>query len=311
MKTLTATSIIALVAFAGHASAQDLTFAAGSLNGGHVAIEGDEISSFSLDGDFELTYDKFVFGGSAKHQNYDFDGGDELAVTTYDAFAAYALSPEFMVGAGLTGIAVEDGSSFSGYEAFAQYDNGQYAAAVVYEKPTNENDDFDLTSVFGQAMLSPEVVVGAVIESVSVLEETLYYLSADYASGPISARGYYHGVTEIDAAIYGARGSYDFAQGFFATADLQRAEGFFGDGLETYAVGGGYHFNDTATIDASIGQMSVNNFDATVFQIGLTFEMGGRKRVDSVMSDAVRADLSSGLSLFAPDYGFGAGINFY
>ena len=310
MKTLTLTSAMAIVLIAGHASAQEVTYGAGSLSAGYIDVDGNELQAFTLDGDIEVTHNQFVFGGSAKHQSLE-QGSDSQGISNYDAFAAYTPNTQLMFGAGLTGIAVEDNDTYSGHEVFAQYETGGFSSAVAYERPLGNDDDLEITSVYGQVDVSPDVTVGAVIESVSEFDEKIYYLSADYAAGPIEARGYFHGVTDVDASVYGARGTYDFAQGYFGSAGVQLSDGFFGEEFTVYSVGGGYQLNDMAAIDASVGQLIGTDDEATVFRVGLTFELGERKRLDNAMADAIRADLAGGLGEFFPDYGFGNGISYY
>ncbi len=308
MKTLTLTAVIALTT--APAFAQELTFGSGSLDRGTFDTDGDSATALSIEGDVEFTYNQFVFGASAKVQANDQGFGDE-SISNYGAFAGYMPTADVLVGAGLTGIAIEGGETYNGYEVFGQYDNGQYGVAIVHEKPTTDNDDFSVTTVYGRAALSPDVTLAGAVETISDEDENVYYLSADYAAGPIAARAYYHGITGVDVAIYGASGRYDFGQGWFGSADLQQAEGYFGNDITLYAIGGGYRISDSTLIDASFGQATSSGDEANVLRLGLTFETGNRKRLDGALSDAFRGDLSKGIGMLAPDLGIGGGINLY
>lgn len=305
-KTLTMTSALALVLFAGHASAQELTYGAGTLDYTLLEEGGDQYNTLRLEGDLEITYDQFLLGGSAGYQSLETSGS--ASVNTYDAFVGYMPTSTLLFGAGVNGLAIEGDDSYSGYEAFAQFDNGQYGVAVRYERPLGQDDDLAVTSLFGRAALTPELAVGAVLDSLSDEDEMIYYISADYDSGPVSARGFYHGVTEVDVSTFGVRGSYQVNQGFFATADFQQTEGFLGDDLSIYSVGGGYRISDTAYVDAAVGQLRGDGGEANMLRVGLTFETGNRKRLDASMSDAIRADFANGLGALVPDLGVGSGI---
>jgi hypothetical protein len=307
--TLTLTTAIAVAMIAGHASAQELSYATGSLNGAMIQTDSDEYDTLSLSGEVELTYNQFLFGASGTYQTLDLDG--EATIANYDGFVAYMPTAELLIGAGLTGISVEDSESYSGYEAFAQYQTGSFGTAILYERPLGEDEDVTVTTFYAEGAVTPEVTVGGIIETISETDDITYYLSAEYDAGPVFVRGYHIGVTDVDRSVLGARGSYDFDQGYFLTADLQQVDGFFGDDATFYSVGGGYRISDNATIDASFGQIISDGEEATTMRLGLTFEMGGRKRLDAGMRDAIQDDFGNGIGLLLPSYGFGGGLNVF
>ncbi|WP_333714742.1 hypothetical protein [Yoonia sp.] len=307
--TLTLTTAIAVAMLAGQASAQDLSYATGNLNGAMIQTDSDEFQSLTLSGAVELTYNQFLFGASGAYQTLDL--GSQETFANYDGFVAYMPTAQLMVGAGLTGLTIDGSESYSGYEAFAQYRTGSFGTAILHERPLGNDDDFTVTTFYGEGSVTPEITIGGVVETVSDLDETVYYVSADYAAGPIFGRAYHVGISGVDATVFGARGSYDVNPNFFVSADLQLLDGFFGDNTTIYSLGGGYRISDSATIDAAFGQFITDSTDATMMRIGLTFEMGERKRLDTRMRNAIRTDFANGLGILQPDLGIGGGLNVY
>lgn len=309
MKVLTTTALIALIS--APAMAQELTYGAGSFDYDLLAFGGDELVTGVAEGDIEYTYNQMLFGAALQNQSLDSGGGSEDSFLSYDAFAGYMPTAETLFGLGITGASVNGENELSGYEAFGQYDNGQYAAALVYEMPDSDMEDLSIAGIFGQAALTPDVKVGAIVQTVSEVDPTFYYLSAEYDAGPVFVRGYYNGITDIDGAFYGVRASYDINKDFFAMADVGGASEFFGGNFNHYSVGAGYRINDAFVVDASFGQMELASNQIDTFHASLSYEIGQRKRLDTAMADAVRNDLSRGIGSFSPDLGVGAGFTFF
>ena len=70
-----------------------------------------------------------------------------------------------------------------------------------------------------------------VIESVSEFDEKIYYLSADYAAGPIEARGYFHGITDVDENATAGNGGDTDGDGIPDRIDLDSDNDIDGDDI--------------------------------------------------------------------------------
>ncbi len=308
LRLLTIAAVTAAIAVP--ATAQNLTYGNAQLELNRLESDGDEISSNILEGDVEFSADQFLFGAEVKWQDLEFSGGSGGEITNYSAFGAYSVIPEFMIGAGLNGIDF-DGSDISGYELFAQYTTPQFGVAVNYNNPDSDNDDFYLTTAYVEGQVAPAVTLGAVVEAFNNVDDKFYALTAEYDDGPVFARAYYNGITGVDGGLFGVRGAYGVTDMVDVTASVERgSEDFFGD-LTTYWIGAEYMISEGLAVDGAIGQLEIGSTTAQFIQLGVSYEVGERMRLDRKVNDALREDRSKGIGAIFADVGIGAGFGFF
>lgn len=309
MRRLLITTAV-MTAVGAPVAAQQLTYGNADFQINRLDADGDQISSNVLEGDVEFSASQFVFGAEVKNQNLDFDGGSDASVTSYNAFGAYMVVPEVLIGAGLNGIDV-DGSDISGYEVFAQYTTPQIRVAVNYNSPDSDDDDLTLTTGYIEGQVAPAVTLGAVIEAFNDADEKFYALTAEYDDGPYFARAYYNGITDVDGGLFGVRGAYGVSDMWDVTASFEQgSEDFFGD-LTSYTIGADYMIAEGLSVDGAIGQLEFESTTAQFIQIGIAYEVGERQRLDRKVNDAMREDRSKGVGPLFIDVGIGAGFGFF
>ena len=308
LRAILTTAVLAVLATPGFA--QDLTFGQVDLDYTNISADGGELDSTALNGDVEFEVNQFLLGASFNNQSLDSGMGSSLTFLGYEAFGAYMLTAETLVGAGLIGVDF-DGDDINGFEVFGQYRTDQFGVAINFSRLDDDGAEFDFTTLYGQAEVTPGVTLGAVVESVSETDGTVYVLSAEYDAGPIFARTYYDGFTDVDGGIFGVRGSYDFTDVISASASYQTSvDDFFGD-FTAYTVGAGYEFTEGLYGDFAVGRIDLGGGDeADLLQIGLSFELGDRRRLDNQIDNAMRIDNEKGIGAFIPNVGFGIGLAF-
>lgn len=278
IRTITATAIVALTA--GAASAQGLNYARLSYDYNNLDDGSDDLDVGLFQGEIEYSINQFVLGANVRNLDFDGDGFDGNA-TFYDAWGGYTISPQALVGIGLTGVSVDDGDDFNGGELFGQYVTAQYGAAARIEL-----DDFDEDNVrgtlYGEYRPSQGLEFGLTIDDNTDVSGSDYKVSADYDDGAIFARAYVEGNTDDDGGIIAVRGHYNFAGAFRASAVLGTTFGDDFDDLTSYAVGGGYQFVEGAWFDLGYGQLDFDDGDnVDRIQAVISFETGRRLRLDN------------------------------
>lgn len=307
MLRITTTSALALM-MAMPAVAQEITYGKFSLDFGQLSEDSFDASATALNGAVEYSIDQFLLGAQVANQSFDdsfFDG----SVTTLDAFAAYKPIDGLLFGAGLQSLSSDDifgDESIDGYELFAQYTTTGFGGGMVYQVPNTDVDDFTITTFFAEAEPAPGVTIGLIADSIEDIDETPYLISAEYADGPIFARAYYTGVTDEDLAAYGVRGGYAISPMLDVTASLSGFDDYLADEGSAVSVGAAYEFAQGISVDGSLGRLSIGDTDLTTVQVGLTYEIGARQRLDEKMFDAgVEDRRASGISTLLPELGFG------
>ncbi|MEJ8560912.1 porin [Yoonia sp. GPGPB17] len=308
MKALTAT---ALGVLAAPAFAQELTYGSFSLDYINITPEGDgeELTSFDLQGEGEFTVNQFVLGAVGSNDVFEFGDGPEVTVRKLGVYAGYEITPEALVGAGFTSLNVDDEFSdedLNGFDIFGQYQTGAFGIAVNYSRPDQDIDDFDITTLFVEAEVSPGFTVGGIVESFSEVDENAYFLSASYDAGQIFGRAYYTSIQDADFAIYGARGEYWFTDAIALTGGFETISGDdFGIDYTALSIGGEYEFAPGIAASASYTNIDSDGDDADALSIGLTYEVGSRKRLDRNMTEDAFEDLEHGIFGTQPNLGFG------
>ncbi len=309
----TTLSIAAMGVMAAPAFAQELTYGAFDLDYSTFSSDegGEDVTGFDLEGDAEFTLDQFVFGAGISNDKIDFGDGDELTVRTFDAFAGYEITPEILFGAGFANTTVDESlfgeEDFSGYDLFGQYQTGAFGVAINYNRPNQDFDEFEITTLFAQGEVAPGVTVGGIVESISDVDETTYFFSAEYDAGQIFGRAYYTSVTDVDFAVYGLRGEYRFDDAISINGGIE-ALSFddFGPEYTALSIGGAYAFAPGIAATARYTNIDGDfGGDTDAIVVGLSYEMGASKRLDRNMMDDAKTDLETGIFGVLPNIGYG------
>lgn len=293
------TAFIGLIS--GAAAADGLTYGYGSYEFSNYDLESDDIDVSHFVGAVEYEVNQFLLSADFDRLNVSFDGGSEQT-TFYSVGVAFKATPEILAGAGLTGIA-GDGDEANGFEVFGQYSTSQFGVALNVAKPSDEDDDV-LTNVYGTYQVTPDLAFGVSVRQNSEQDETSYELNAGYKQGPIDVRGAYDGFSDTDAGIFGVRGTYEVTPDIRVLAGYQTIVGDdVGFDLSGFSVGGGYQVAQTVWVDAFYGQISGGAGDIDRLGIQLTFETGGRQRIDNAFTQDNIDDQTAG---FGGLFGFGS-----
>lgn len=310
-KFLCTSALVAAVA--APAMAQELTF--GDFSGAYdlYTVDDDSITVFRLNGEVEFTVDQFVLGAGLDSETFTPEGSDSISISNYFASAGYMPIDGVLVGAELTGTRFASGGdsdSIDGYGLFAQYQADQFGVAVRYSIPVSEEEEFSTITYFGQAAVTPEVAVSAIVETANEVDERFYMLRAEYEAGPIDATAYYAAVTDVDGSLFGVNLAYQVNNQLRVLADYQTtSDGIFGDS-NAYSIGGGYQVADSVWIDGTLGQLSGDGEDVTTFGLEVSYEIGGQKRLDRALLSAAQDDFGSGVLGISPFSTFGSGLFF-
>ncbi|WP_342071334.1 hypothetical protein [Yoonia algicola] len=302
-----ALSVMAIPAFA-----QEVTYGSLSFDYTNTSPEGgseDDATSVVLEGEGEYTNGQFLIGAGITNDKFELEDFFEFTVRTLDVYAAYAITPEALVGAGYTNRNFDDGrfdDDINGFDVFGQYQTDAFGVAINYSRPDEDFDDFDITTFYAQAEVAPGVTLGGIVESISDIDGEAYLLSAEYDAGAIFGRGYYLSATEGDFAIFGARGAYRFDPAISLTGGFETTSGDDFFEYTALSVGGEYAFAAGVAVSARYTNIdSDNGGGGDAFALGLTYEFGARQRLDRNMSDAASDDLETGFFGLQPNFGFG------
>lgn len=311
-RILSSTAVVALVA--GPSFAQELTFGRGNFDYSSFNVDGtEELTTSRLDAEAEMTFNQILLGGYFSNDTFDPSGIGELSIQTYGLSGAYMLTPEALVGLGLTGIRFESGGSddsISGFEAFGQYRTGQFGAALTISRPdADDADDFTIYTAVAEAEVTTGVTLGAVYETFTEDDVSVYVLSAEYEQGPIFGRAYVLGTNSDfgnDATAVGLRGSYEFTDSIRALAAYEKFDFDSGaDETTGFSVGAGYRIVDGVWFDASLGQLEEGGEAADVINVNISYEFGTRTRLDRQVKQDLMEDSRAGARSLVPDFGYG------
>ena len=307
---LTTASVIGLCAV--QASAQGLTYA--DANFDYTTYNGDggiELNSTDFDGEIEYQLDSLYGNLFARSSNIDGEfGPDGVTVTEFGAAAGYFVLPEVLVGIGGQSISIDTGGgdeSLSGYDVFAQYDNGQYAGAINYSVLEADGNEVDFLRFFGEAEVMPGVGVDFMYETSDELYdgEGVYAIGGTYGAGPINVRGYLLSFTDADAeSFYGLNASYAFGSGLSAGAGYEASTDSDFD-YSSLFIEAGYEFMPGVSVSGHAGRISLGETEVDTLGLSLSYEMGEQTRVDRRAEARVRDDLSKGYLGLLPDFGIG------
>lgn len=257
-----------------------------------------------LQGAIEYEISQFLLFGELTNQSAE--NGGSLDITTLKAGAGYILSPEALIGAGLIrnsydydADGLEADGDTSGFEVFGQYQTAQFGVGLNISVPDTDFDDQTQTQFFGEYAVAPGIDLGLWLASDSEVDGTTYKFSADYAQDAIIARGYLLGDTDVDAGIFGARGSYAFTDQIRAAATFETTYGDDAD-INFVAIGGGYKITDGVWFDADYGVVSGDDIGSDIdrLQAAITFETGTRTRIDDRFAQDAINDDQAGLGSF-------------
>lgn len=300
IRIFSTTAIIALIS--GAASADGLTYGYGSYEFSNYSAESGDADVSHFVGAMEYEVNQFLLSADFNRLSLS-SGGISDSTSFYSVGAAFKATPDILVGAGLTGVA-GDGDDANGFEVFGQYSTSQFGVALNVAKPSDEFDDV-LTTIYGTYQATPDLDFGVSVQQNSEQDdETRYELSAGYARGPIDVRGYYDAFSEFDAGFFGIHGTYDVTPDIRVLAGYQAIVGDdVGFDLSAYRIGGGYQVAQTVWVDVFFGQIMGDASDLDRLGIQLTFETGGRQRIDNTFAQNNIDDQTAG---FGPLYGPGS-----
>ena len=286
-RTILTTAALALVA--GSASAEGISYTRLSYDyQAHTGALGDPTVSF-LQGAIDYETGDFVLGATFDNTAVSADAGDG-SFQDANIWAGYTVNPQILAGAGIlnrSGDTVEATDT----ELFGQYVASQFGAALTY---TAFEEGDAQTAAFGQYTLNEGLDLGGVFATISDVDGATYILSADYDLGAFDARAAVRGNTEVDGNVYTVRGNYGFGDSFRIGAAFETLVGTeFED--RTMQVGAGYSFVDDLWIDAGVGQVDLDDGATVDFvRVLLTYETGGRARLDHTMAQDISDDIWSG-----------------
>lgn len=289
MKRLILTAATATLV-AGSATAEGISYIRLSYDyQAHTGAFGDPtLGFFQSTVDYELN--DFVLGASFDNTSVSSDA-DDGDFQDYSVSAAYVLSPEILGGAGFLQRSSDAGNS-TAFELFGQYVTDSFGVAANH---TLLEDDESQTVLFAEYVLSEGLVLGAILISESASDGTGYQISADYAAGSIDARAFVTGDSEVDGNVFGARAHYEFGGSFRVGAGFENISGAAFDD-RTIQVGAGYTFTDGVWVDASVGQIDLEDSSTVDFlRLLVTYETGDRARLDNTMAQRSSDDIWAGV----------------
>lgn len=297
LRSMTTTAALALLA--GSAAADGISYA-------YLSYDYQDFSTDALanptvtlfQGQVEYELNQFVLGADINNTAIDSDIGTG-DFQEYGFSGAYRVSPQILAGLGMQFFSEGDVDETT-YEIFGQYVADPFGAAINY---TFDDDDNSITGLFGQYAVNAGIDVGAVIFTNSVDDGFDYHISGDYAQGAIDGRVFLAGNSEVDGQTFGVRGNYAFGEAFRATASYETTLG--GDFTDTaLRIGGGYEVTEGVWLDASYGQLDLEDIDTVdVLRALITFEMGDRARLDNEMTQDIVEDAWFGVApifIFTP-----------
>lgn len=287
-------SILALIS--SGAVAQEITFVDLSYTFNQLESGGDSISDNRIEGTVEYTTGQFVLSGDLEYRNLS-QGSVDGSLYSLNAGAAYMVTPQALVGAGLSTVGFDDGASesFNGWDVFAQYVEPTFGVAISVVDE-DADDDERLTTVYGEYTVTPGLDVGLQLAQFTDQDSTTIFLNADYATDDFDVRGYYQTDSEDDTGILGVRGHYLVTSDVRVGASYQTIVGSDTTDLDAYAVSGGYQIAEGVWIDALYGGISgFGPDDIDRAQVSISYETGRQIRMDQRMEEEERKDLRSGI----------------
>lgn len=291
-RILTTTAIVALIT--GAVAADGVTFGQLSIDRTNFSASGDDRDVTEFNGEIEYRTGDIFVSGAAENTSAEANNA-EGDVRELSVAGGYFITPDVLIG--LTAINIDandDDETLAG--AFAQYDNGQIGAGIRILQNLDSDDTLYLG--VGTYQAAPGVELGVALTSSNDADGTRYVISADYDQGPIDARAFVAGDTEVDGSIFGVRGAYEFAGAFRGTASLENASSDDGD-VFSYNVGAGYKIADGAWIDVAVGQVDFDGGETyDTLSLSLSFETGTQTRLDRAFERDLREDFRNGARLF-------------
>ncbi|WP_425050619.1 hypothetical protein [Psychromarinibacter sp. S121] len=283
----------ALALIPASASAVEWTYASADLSYRSLEVDGDTSSLTSLGGEFEAREGRFTFGGFVDAVLID-DGSD---LFYYGASIGYDFTPAFTAYFDIEAVSVTDDlfgdDTFATYTLGGEYETGPYTfgAAVGYA-PDSEDDV--AYAVYAGYETSPDLLFYASIGTYVDAEDVTYTLGVDYDGSTFDIDGVLFAAPETDLTLVAMSGQYYFnASVDFRVGGQVAYFDIDGDDVVIYGVSAGVEVTDNLWLDAgvSFGDSSTIDDTATIYRIGLEYEIGKRDKLKSRISDAQRAAL--------------------
>lgn len=293
LRTLPATVFTALIAMPVAADGFDYA----RLSYDYLSFDGDliDIGNSFLQGGVNYSFGQVLL--SAEFNTFTFmpSAGDDQSTTRYFFGAGYEITPEVLLGVGVTSASGDAGDA-NGFESFAQYQTAGLAVGVNAWQFDTDEDNIS-TRFLAEFNVTPAISFGAQLSTNSEFDGTGYWLYSEYAEGPIFARAYAQGNTEVDDGVFGLRGTYDVTPDIRASAAFSVATGV-DDSISFVSAGAGYRIVEGVWANADIGQFSEDTFggvDVTRVGLNLTYEMGEHVRIDRRFYQDIIDDNIAGL----------------
>lgn len=297
MKTsLFTASILALIS--SGALAQEITFVDLSYTFNQLESGGDDITDNRIEGTVEYTTGQFVLSGDLEYRTVS-PGSDSVSIYGLGVGAAYMITPQALVGAGVRTAGSDEAGSenLNGWDVFAQYVEPTFGVAIAV-LDTNADDDETLTTGYGEYTVRPGLDLGIQVSQFSDADSTNFHLSADYVMGAVDLRGYYQANSEDDTGVIGLRGHYLVTSDIRLGASYQTVVGSDTTDFDAYTINGGYQLSEGVRIDALYGGLSgFGGDDIDRIEVGITFETGNQTRLDQRMDEDERQDIRAGLGV--------------
>lgn len=270
------TAITALALLAGPATAEGITY--GFLSYDYQDFSTDDFGNPTvtyLQGQIDYDLDQFIIGADLNRGTIDNDLGDD-DFQEFGIFGGYKVNPQILAGVGIIQ-SDAGGSTTDGTELFGQYIAAPYGVALNY---ISLDDDVSSTSLFGEYVLNPQFVLGAIVTSTSEDSGVSYHLSGDYSAGRIAGRAFVADDNIGDDSVFGIRGDYEIVQNIRIGASYE--SNFGGDFSESaFRLGGSYQFTPEISAEASFGQLDIEGSPTIdVIRALLKYEIGERARLD-------------------------------
>lgn len=287
-------SILAFIS--SGALAQEITFVDLSYTFSQLEAGGDDITDNRIEGTVEYTTGQFVLSGDLEYRTIS-TGSDNVSIYGLGAGAAYMVTPQALVGAGVRTAGSDEAGSenLNGWDVFAQYVEPTFGVAIsVFDD--DADDDDRLTTIYGEYTVTPGLDLGVQLAQFTDQDSTTIFLSADYGADVFDVRGYYQTDSEDDVGILGLRGHYMVTNDVRVGASYQTFVGSDAPDFDAYNVTGGYQLTDGVWIDALYGRFDgFGPDDIDRIQVSISYETGRQIRMDQRMEEQEREDLRTGL----------------
>ncbi len=270
LKTSSAISL-ALVAFAGAASADGLSYA--SVDASYFDL--DDVDAHAISGEFDYVTGQLSFTGGAGLLTID-----DVDTSALFLSAGYAIQPGLTVYAALGYADVDGAGDDTSMGLGIEYQTGDYG--VVLDYTAFDEADVDFVTLAGYYSFGASTVYASYSDGDNFEAYMLGYTyeAANWDFDALSVWG-----DDFDDGTTAIASSFDLNDTItLASSIMTFNDDMFDNGIVT--VGGQYHFNESTYIEANYGTTFGDVLDGDGFNIALSWELGERRlRVIDQISD--------------------------